>query len=203
MEIPTRQTQHWPGSIPFLDVGRLRVEYEGTSVRIDERLTLAALDFLASVVAARPAALFGPVRPRGGGRHQGEGQRLLPQGDELRTHEDKRTIAGPILDTARDQSLLKARGCQRTASTHVLAVVRDLNRVELLAETSRAALNAIATAAPAWLRALAPPEWQKPETKVSELCAELGVTRQTLYRHVDPKGEFRPDALKILGIAPK
>lgn len=38
----------------------------------------------------------------------------------------------------------------------------------------------------------------KPETKVSELCSELGITRQTLYRHVDPKGEFRPDALKIL-----
>ncbi|WP_264051600.1 recombinase family protein [Methylobacterium flocculans] len=43
----------------------------------------------------------------------------------------------------------------------------------------------------------------KPETKVAELCAELGVTRQTLYRHVDPKGEFRPDAMKILGITPK
>jgi DNA invertase Pin-like site-specific DNA recombinase len=39
----------------------------------------------------------------------------------------------------------------------------------------------------------------KPETKVSELCTELGITRQTLYRHVDPKGQFRPDALKILG----
>jgi len=38
----------------------------------------------------------------------------------------------------------------------------------------------------------------KPETKVSELCTELGITRQTLYRHVDPKGEFRSDALKIL-----
>ena len=39
----------------------------------------------------------------------------------------------------------------------------------------------------------------KPETKVSDLCTELGITRQTLYRHVDPKGQFRPDALKILG----
>ena len=43
----------------------------------------------------------------------------------------------------------------------------------------------------------------KPETKVFELCAELGITRQTLYRHVDPKGEFRPDAIKILGITLK
>ncbi len=36
-------------------------------------------------------------------------------------------------------------------------------------------------------------------TKVGELCAELGVTRQTLYRHVTPKGELRPDGLSVLG----
>src|SRR3954470_7466615 len=34
-----------------------------------------------------------------------------------------------------------------------------LNRLELLAETLRAALNAIAGVAPDWLRTLAPPEW--------------------------------------------
>lgn len=28
----------------------------------------------------------------------------------------------------------------------------------------------------------------KPETKVAELCTEPGITRQTLYRHVTPKG---------------
>ena len=43
----------------------------------------------------------------------------------------------------------------------------------------------------------------KPETKIAELCAELGITRQTLYRHVDPKGGFRPDAMKIFRISPK
>jgi len=37
------------------------------------------------------------------------------------------------------------------------------------------------------------------ETKVGELCAELGVSRQTLYRHVDPKGALRPDGKKLLG----
>lgn len=36
------------------------------------------------------------------------------------------------------------------------------------------------------------------DTKVGELCAELGVTRQTLYRHVGPKGELRPDGQKLL-----
>ena len=38
----------------------------------------------------------------------------------------------------------------------------------------------------------------QPETKVGELCAELGITRQTLYRHVDPKGALRPDGQKLL-----
>ncbi len=37
------------------------------------------------------------------------------------------------------------------------------------------------------------------ETNVSSLCEELGVTRQTLYRHVSPKGELRPDGEKLLG----
>lgn len=36
------------------------------------------------------------------------------------------------------------------------------------------------------------------ETKVSALCDELGVTRQTLYRHISPTGELRRDGEKIL-----
>jgi len=38
----------------------------------------------------------------------------------------------------------------------------------------------------------------QPGTKVGELCAELGVTRQTLYRHVDPNGVLRQDGEKLL-----
>lgn len=33
------------------------------------------------------------------------------------------------------------------------------------------------------------------ETHVGDLCTELGVTRQTLYRHVSPSGELRPDGV--------
>jgi hypothetical protein len=36
------------------------------------------------------------------------------------------------------------------------------------------------------------------ETKVNEFCRELGVTRQTLYRHVAPDGSLRPDGQKLL-----
>lgn len=38
----------------------------------------------------------------------------------------------------------------------------------------------------------------QPETNVGDLCEELGITRQTLYRHVSPQGEPRPDGLKLL-----
>jgi DNA invertase Pin-like site-specific DNA recombinase len=39
----------------------------------------------------------------------------------------------------------------------------------------------------------------QPETKVGELCKELGITRQTLYRHVAPDGSLRDDGMKLLG----
>src|ERR671935_1111690 len=55
--------------------------------------------------------------------------------------------------------LLKARGRQRTDSTRVLGALRQLNRLECVGETMRQALNAIATVAPEWLRALALAEW--------------------------------------------
>ena len=36
------------------------------------------------------------------------------------------------------------------------------------------------------------------ETVVSDLCSELGVTRQTLYRHLGPDGVLRQDGQKLL-----
>ena len=38
----------------------------------------------------------------------------------------------------------------------------------------------------------------QPETQVERLWEELGVTRQTRYRHVSPKGQRRPDGKKRL-----
>jgi transposase len=64
-----------------------------------------------------------------------------------------------LLEQLRARGLLKARGRQRTDSTHVLALVRALNRVELVEETLRHALNSLAVVAPDWLRVHAQPEW--------------------------------------------
>lgn len=50
---------------------------------------------------------------------------------------------------------------------------------------------------PAKLR-LARAAMGQPETKVADLCAELGITRQTLYRFVSPKGELRSDGERLL-----
>jgi len=58
-----------------------------------------------------------------------------------------------------EKGWVKARGRQRTDSTHVLTAVRVLNRLELIGETMRAALNALAVAAPEWLKGRAPEEW--------------------------------------------
>src|SRR3954454_19667221 len=49
-----------------------------------------------------------------------------------------------LLARLRERGLLKARGRQRTDSTHVLAAVRAVNRLESVVETLRAALNALA-----------------------------------------------------------
>ncbi len=64
-----------------------------------------------------------------------------------------------LLEVCRAHGWLKARGRQRTDSTHVLGALRVRNRLERLAETLRAALNALAEVAPDWLRSLAPLEW--------------------------------------------
>lgn len=39
---------------------------------------------------------------------------------------------------------------------------------------------------------------QKSDTKISALCTELGITRQTLYRHLNPNGQLRSDAYKLM-----
>ena len=49
-----------------------------------------------------------------------------------------------LLDRFRDKKLLKQRGHQRTDSTHVLAAIRVMNRLEMVTETMRAALNEVA-----------------------------------------------------------
>ena len=66
-----------------------------------------------------------------------------------------------LLQWCHEHELVKAGGRQRTDSTHVLAAVRALNRIELVGEALRHALNTLAVLAPEWLAAVSPPEWMQ------------------------------------------
>src|SRR5438132_452990 len=80
----------------------------------------------------------------------------------------------------------------------IFAALAEFER-ELIAERTRAGLAAARARGrkggapfkmtPAKLR-LATASMGQPDTKIGELCAELGITRQTLYRHVSPTGEL-------------
>jgi transposase len=64
-----------------------------------------------------------------------------------------------LLKRLRDADLVKAHGQQRTDSTHVLAAIHTLNRLEFVGETLRHTLNVLAVVEPEWLRAHVPTDW--------------------------------------------
>jgi transposase len=71
----------------------------------------------------------------------------------------ERLLLEKLLEGCKERGYLKVRGRQRTDSTHVLGTLRVLSKWERTAETMRAALNALASADPEWLREHADPEW--------------------------------------------
>jgi transposase len=129
-----------------------------------------------------------------------------------------RLIAGKaeavLLDTLlthfRERGLLKARGKQRTDSTHVVAAVRSLNRLERVGETLRHALNVLATAAPDWLQSWIPRSWvdqygprmdnyrfPKTDSEREALASQIGADGRTLLAQIDAS-----DALSWLADLP-
>lgn len=78
--------------------------------------------------------------------------RLLVGGREQR-------LLDNLLERFRARGLLKARGKQRTDSTHIQAAARNLNRLECVGETMRYALHSLADLAPQWVQARVPQEW--------------------------------------------
>src|ERR687890_1646727 len=102
-----------------------------------------------------------------------------------------------LLDACRARGLLKARGRQRTDATHVLAAIRTLNRLELVGETLRAALNGLATVAPQWLRAWVPPEWfDRYASRIEE--SRLPKGQEARYAHGEAIGA---DGFRLLEAA--
>ncbi len=124
--------------------------------------------------------------------------------DRLLRHKASERLLERVLGAARDGGLLKARGRQRTDSTHVLAAIRTLNRLELVGETLRAALNAIAVVAPDWLRSIAPLDWhERYDRRVEDMrLPESGPKREAYFVQAGADGFLLLDALDGAGAPP-
>lgn len=102
-----------------------------------------------------------------------------------------------MLTCVREKGLLKTRGRMRTDSTHILAAIRTLNRLECVGETLRHALNTLATLVPAWLQSWVPTEWYEryshrfenyrlPESRTERyaLAQQIGQDGDQLWEHL-------------------
>jgi transposase len=120
-----------------------------------------------------------------------------------------RYLLDALLAARRARGLLRARGRQRTDSTHVLGALRLLSRLEQAAETPRAALSAVAADAPDWRRTNAPPDWferygrrveeyrlPRGDEARQEYAALVGADGMRLLEAID--GPAAPPTLRLL-----
>ncbi len=99
-----------------------------------------------------------------------------------------------LLERCQQLKILKAKGKARTDSTHILAAIRNLNRLECVGETLRAALNALAVVARDWLSNIVEKDWFDRYSKPVE---ESRLPRGTEARNVIAETIGR-DGMKIL-----
>lgn len=74
-------------------------------------------------------------------------------------HEASQRLLDGVLNQLKAKGLLKGQREQRTDSTHILAAIRELNRLENVGETLRHTLNSLACVAPAWLEDHLQADW--------------------------------------------
>jgi len=90
-----------------------------------------------------------------------------------------------MLTLFKERGWLKARGKQRTDSTHVLAKIRALNRVLCVGETLRHALNCLAIVAPDWLLVHSSPEWvERYDARMEDTRTPLGEEARRTFAEV-------------------
>lgn len=135
--------------------------------------------------------------------------------ERLITGSPEALLLDTLLTHLQELGLLKARTKQRTDSTHILAAIRTLNRLELLIETVRYALNRLAVVAPNWLQPHIQPDWleryahraenyrlPKAETKRQELASLVGADGfallQAAYADTAPAVVRMEDAVEVL-----
>lgn len=79
--------------------------------------------------------------------------------DRLIQGKKEAVLLNELLSKLKERNLIKAGGQQRTDSTHILAAVRQLNRLEIVGETMRRALNELSEFDPDWVQRISKPEW--------------------------------------------
>ena len=84
---------------------------------------------------------------------------LIEWSERLITEVGEQELLNKMLEKFQEKGLVCGKGKQRTDSTHILAKVRELTRLESLIETVRYALNTLAEVAPDWLKANLQSEW--------------------------------------------
>jgi transposase len=103
----------------------------------------------------------------------------------LLTGQAEARLLTTLLTRCQDQGFLKPRGQHRTDSTHVVAAIRTLNRLECVGETMRAALNALASVAPVWLRDHLNPQWaERYQQRVQDYRLPKSKTERVRYAEV-------------------
>ena len=114
----------------------------------------------------------------------------------LESEQGERLLSA-LLEQCRARGWLKARGKQRTDSTHVLAAIRTINRLECVGETLRAALNDLAVVAPSWLRAQVPAEWhERYDSRIEEYQLPKEATkRQAMAEQIGADGWYLLSAI--------
>ncbi len=105
-------------------------------------------------------------------------------------------ILDKLLKRCTELNLIKVKGKARTDSTHILATIRNLNRLEYVGETLRAALNALAVAHPNWLSNIVAPDWFDRYSKpVEEFRLPRGTKARNDYAEV-----IGQDGMRILEV---
>ena len=88
-----------------------------------------------------------------------DGSLLSDFRERLLQHDAGLRLFERVLARLDELGLLAGSEQQRTDGTYLLAATRTLSRLELLAESLRGALEALAETAPTWLVSIAPPHW--------------------------------------------
>ena len=108
----------------------------------------------------------------------------------LLEHEQETILLDTILSRCQENGLLKGKSKQRTDSTHIVAAIRILNRVELVGEALRRVLDDIAQIAPEWLTPLIQPEWGKRYSRRMDTHRLSKTKRKALAKKIGEDGHF-------------